>query len=74
MVDYEIHVVPAPDRAQVKVLGPTFEPGKPTDTSRGRWRFKLRNREEMLLYLQYDERYQYGKGVAYGSEKRKVKA
>jgi hypothetical protein len=71
-VEYEIKVVSAPDRDHVAVLGATFEPGKPTDAERGRWRSKLRNREEMLRYLKYNERYQYGEGVAFGSEKRKT--
>ena len=70
MVEYQIQVVSAPDRANVKVLGATFEPGKPEDPNSGRWRPKLRDRREMLLYLKYNERYLYGKNSAYGSEKR----
>jgi len=70
VVDYEIRVVSAPDRESVKVLGATFEPGKPRTASAGRWRSKLRSREEMLAYLKYNERYLYGQDAACGSEKR----
>lgn len=71
MIEYEIKEVPAPDRVLVKVLGATFESGRPSVAVNGRWRSKLQNREEMLGYLKYNERYLYGEGIAYGSEKRK---
>jgi hypothetical protein len=62
------------------VLGPTYEPrsklqrgepGKPEELYS--WRKKLRNREEMLKYLQTGERYWFSKEW-YGSEKRKTPA
>ena len=70
MVEYEITIVSAPDRERVRVLGATFEPGKPKDPKSGSWRPRLRSRGEMLLYLKYNERYLYGQSSAYGSEKR----
>jgi hypothetical protein len=57
-------------RDKVKVLGATFEKGKPKGDAAGRWRQKLRNREEKLKYLETGERYWYGKEW-FGSEKRK---
>lgn len=57
---------------KVKVLGPTFEKGKPEGEDEGKWRPKLQTREEKLKYLQVGERYFYGEG--YGSEKRKKPA
>jgi hypothetical protein len=71
MTEYEIIVVAAPDRERVKVLGSTFEPGKPKKVTNGNWRHKLRNRSEMMLYLRYNERYLYGENNAFGSEKRR---
>src|SRR5512139_1493074 len=59
------------DGKKVKVLGPTFEEGKPeTPIS---WRQKMRNREEMLAYLKTGERYWFS-DEWFGSEKRKTKA
>jgi hypothetical protein len=72
-VEYEIEEKSAPDREKVKVLGATFEEGKPGGEATGRWRQKLRNREEQLKYLEAGERYWYGKEW-YGSEKRKTPA
>jgi len=69
-VEYEIEVKSAPGRGKVKVLGATFEVGKPEGQAAGRWRQKLRDREEQLKYLEAGERYWYGKEW-YGSEKRK---
>lgn len=61
----------APGRSKkVKVLGETYEPGKPDSAELGRWRQKLSDRVEKLKYLQTGERYLYGKDW-YGSEKRK---
>ncbi len=71
MVDYEITIVSAPDRDKVKLLGATYEPGKPVKTEEGRWRPRLVGREEMLNYLKRNERYLYGEDGAFGSEKRK---
>jgi hypothetical protein len=55
---------------KVEVLGPTYEPGKPSEPVL--WRQKFRSRDEMLKYLQTGERYWFGQG--YGSEKRKTEA
>jgi hypothetical protein len=71
MVDYEITVVCAPGRDEVKMLGTTYEPGKPAEAAEGRWRPRLSGREEMLSYLKRNERYLYGEEDAFGSEKRK---
>lgn len=58
------------DGSKVQVLGPTFEPGKPVGEREGRWLGKLRDRQEMLKFLQTGERYWYSQEW-YGSEKRK---
>ena len=55
---------------KVEVLGATYDKGKPEGEELGKWRQKLRDREEKLKYLQTGERYWYGKDW-YGSEKRK---
>ncbi len=56
---------------KVKVLGPTYEEGKPED--RGDWRSKLGSREDALRYIRTAMRYWYSKEW-YGSEKRKQEA
>ena len=56
---------------KVKVLGPTFEEGKPS--GRSDWREKLATREERLGYIRSAMRYWYNKEW-YGSEKRKQEA
>jgi hypothetical protein len=53
---------------KVKVVGPEYEAGTPTEPHR--WRAKLRGRGEMLKYLRNGERYWFSKEW-YGSEKRK---
>jgi hypothetical protein len=53
---------------KVKVLGATFEEGKPE--GKQNWRAKLVTREEKLGYIKTALRYWYGKDW-YGSEKRK---
>jgi hypothetical protein len=55
-----------------KVLGATYEPGKPEDKDDGRWRQKLGSRDEELMYLRTAEHYWYGEG--FGSERRKKPA
>ena len=55
-MEYEIKSKSAPGRGKVKVLGATFEAGKPEGQSDGRWRYKLRDREEQLKYLEAGER------------------
>ncbi len=59
------------DGKKVKVLGSTFEEGKPETPIN--WRQNLRNREEMLAYLKTGERYWFS-DEWFGSEKRKTKA
>jgi hypothetical protein len=59
------------DGKKVKVLGPTFEEGKPETPMN--WRQKMKNREEMLAYLKTGERYWFSEEW-FGSEKRKTKA
>ena len=59
------------DGKKVKVLGPTFEEGKPETPIN--WRQKMRNRDEMLAYLKTGERYWFS-DEWFGSEKRKTKA
>lgn len=54
-----------------RVLGETYEAGKPTGPSN--WRKKLQTREEMLKYLETGERYWYS-DEWYGSEKRRTPA
>ncbi len=72
-MEYKIEEKSAPGRDKVKVLGETFEEGKPEGEEMGRWRQKLGSREEKLKYLQTAERYWYGKDW-FGSEKRKTPA
>jgi hypothetical protein len=55
----------------VRVLGPTFEKGKPDKPEN--WRQKLRDREEKLNYLKTGERYWFNTEW-FGSEKRKTPA
>jgi len=69
-MEYKVEKKSAPGREEVEVLGATFEEGKPEGAELGKWRQKLRNRQEKLKYLQTGERYWYGKDW-YGSEKRK---
>ncbi len=69
-MEYKIEEKSAPGRDKVEVLGATYDKGKPEGEELGKWRQKLRDREEKLKYLQTGERYWYGKDW-YGSEKRK---
>ena len=71
MSEYKLEEKTSFDGKKVKVLGPTFEEGKPEGA--GIWRKKLRNREEMLAYLKTGERYWFSEEW-FGSEKRKTKA
>lgn len=59
------------DGKKVEILGETYEEGKPE--SPHRWRDKLKDREEMLKYLESAERY-WSDTEAFGSEKRKKPA
>ncbi len=56
---------------QVKVLGSTYEEGKPDEIYD--WRSKLVSRDEKIGYLKTALRYWYSKEW-YGSEKRKQEA
>ncbi len=56
---------------KVKVLGPTFEEGKPDQ--KGDWREKLASRDERLGFIRTAMRYWYNADW-YGSEKRKQEA
>ncbi len=56
---------------RVKVLGPTFEEGKPNTMID--WRAKLATREDAVGYLKTALRYWYSTEW-YGSEKRKQEA
>ena len=69
-MEYKIEEKSAPGREKVEVLGATFDEGKPEGEESGKWRPKLRSREEKLKYLEAGERYWYGKEW-FGSEKRK---
>lgn len=53
-----------------EVLGPTFEKGKPSGETMGKWNQKLTSRGEMIKYLQTGQRYFYSQDW-FGSEKRK---
>jgi len=59
------------DGRKVKVLGPTYEEGKPEEKQD--WKEKLGGREEVLGYLKTALRYWYSKDW-FGSEKRKQEA
>jgi len=72
-MEYKVEKKSAPGRGEVEVLGATFEEGKPEGEEVGKWRQKLRSREEKLKYLENGERYWYGTDW-YGSEKRKTPA
>ncbi len=51
-MEYKIEEKSAPGRDKVKVLGETFEKGKPEGENAGRWLHKLRDRQEKLRYLE----------------------
>ncbi len=72
-MEHKVEKKSAPGGGKVEVLGATFEEGKPEGEDMGKWRPRLRNREEKLKYLQTGERYWYGKEW-FGSEKRKTPA
>jgi hypothetical protein len=68
MIDYQYDEKEVFNGKKVKVLGATFEEGKPE--GRQDWRTKLATREEKLGYIKTALRYWYSKDW-YGSEKRK---
>lgn len=53
---------------KVKVLGPTYEEGKPEEMID--WRATLQTRDDIIKYLKSAARYWYSREW-YGSEKRK---
>jgi hypothetical protein len=59
------------ERAQRAIGEETYEPGSPTGPQN--WRHKLRDRDEMLRYLETGERYWFS-DEWYGSEKRRSPA
>jgi hypothetical protein len=59
------------DGTFVRVLGETFEEGRPQEPID--WRAKLVSRDEKIGFLKAALRYWYG-GESYGSEKRKEEA
>ena len=56
---------------KVRVLGPTYEPGKPE--GKGDWKQKLRSASDRIGYLKSALRYWYSTDW-FGSEKRKQDA
>lgn len=54
-MEYKIEEKSAPGRDKVKMLGATYEAGKPEGEELGKWRQKLASREEKLRYLQSGE-------------------
>ncbi len=59
------------ERARRTIGEETYEPGPPTGPQN--WRNKLRDRDEMLRYLETGERYWFN-DEWYGSEKRRTPA
>jgi hypothetical protein len=56
---------------KVKVLGPTYDPGKPEGS--GDWKEKLQTNDDRMAYLKTALRYWYSSDW-FGSEKRKQEA
>ena len=71
VAEYQMEEKVAFDGTKIKVLGPTYDEGKPE--APGSWRQKMGSREEMLAYLKTGERYWFS-DEWFGSEKRKTKA
>ncbi|HVN24251.1 MAG TPA: hypothetical protein VMT71_09790 [Syntrophorhabdales bacterium] len=71
MGEYQYEEKESFDGKKVKVLGATYEPGKP-DT-KGDWEQKLESQQDRLNYLKTALRYWYSKDW-FGSEKRKQEA
>lgn len=68
MDEYVYEIKENHEGKQVKVLGPTYEEGKPETMVD--WRAKLITREDKVSYLKTALRYWYS-SEWYGSEKRK---
>jgi hypothetical protein len=71
---HEVKKMKAPGRAEVEVLGATFEDGQPSGEKMGKWNQKLTTRAETIKYLQTGQRYFYSSLEGFGSEKRKSPA
>jgi hypothetical protein len=71
MSDYQYEEKENFEGKKVKVLGPTYEAGKPEAGEN--WTEKLGSRESVLGYLRTALRYWYSRDW-YGSEKRKQEA
>jgi hypothetical protein len=71
MGDYQYEEKERFDGTKVKVLGPTYEEGKPE--GKQDWKEKLDSREGAMDYLKTALRYWYSKEW-FGSEKRKKEA
>ena len=71
MADYTYEEKENFEGKKVKVLGPTYEPGKPSD--RADWTEKLESPDTRLGYLRTALRYWYSTDW-FGSEKRKQEA
>jgi hypothetical protein len=71
MGEYKYEEKQSFDGKKVKVLGPTYEEGKPDE--KNDWSDKLESTEGRLNYLKTALRYWYSKDW-FGSEKRKQEA
>ncbi len=71
MSDYQYDEKEGFDGKKVRVLGPTYEAGKPE--GKDDWTAKLDTREKAMDYLKTALRYWYSKDW-FGSEKRKKEA
>jgi hypothetical protein len=71
MADYSYEEKENFEGKMVKVLGPTYDPGKPEGAAN--WKDKLQSNEERMGYLKSALRYWYS-GDWFGSEKRKQEA
>jgi hypothetical protein len=71
MADYNYEEKENFEGKKVKVLGPTYEPGKPEGPAD--WKEKLPTAEDRMAYLRTALRYWYSTDW-FGSEKRKQEA
>ena len=69
-MEYKYEKKSAPGWGEVDVLGATYDAGRPEGEDVGKWRYKLRDRQERLKYLETGERYWYSQEW-FGSENRK---
>ena len=71
MSEYKYQEKESFDGKMIKVLGETYEEGKPAE--KNDWREKLGSKEDRINYLKTALRYWYSKDW-FGSEKRKQEA